>query len=399
MFDAPEPRRAMTPASRPPSPALLAALAALAVVAAVPATQAAAPAASAAPKPALTVTVVEPQRSTLALTLPANGNIAAWQEASVGAEGQGLRLAEVLVNVGDAVRKGQLLASFASDLPAADLAATRAAVAEAEAARSAAAADAARARELQPSGALSAQQVQQYLTAEASTKARVESLRAQLKSQELRLAQTRVLAPDAGIISARAATVGAVVPPGIELFRLIRQGRLEWRAEVPAGELHRLQPGQVARLTGPAGQAVQARVRMVGPTVDAATRNGLVYVDLPAGGHGFKPGMHARGQFEFGASQALTLPQAAVVLREGFAYVFRLGAQNKVAQVKVAVGRRVGDRVEITSGLDAGAKVVASGGGFLADGDTVRVVAAPTPSAPSAPAAPAAPAPAPAASR
>jgi hypothetical protein len=86
--------------------------------------------------------------------------------------------------------------------------------------------------------------------------------------------------------------------------------------------------------------------------------------------------MFARGEFEIGASSGLTLPQAAVVQREGFSYVFRVGADNRAVQTKVGVGRRVGDRIEIVSGLDAKARVVAQGGGFLADGDLVRVVEA-----------------------
>jgi len=112
--------------------------------------------------------------------------------------------------------------------------------------------------------------------------------------------------------------------------------------------------------------------------VDPATRNGLVYVDLPAPGAA-RAGMFARGEFDVGSSSALTLPQSAVVLRDGFAYVFAVDAEGKVRQRKVATGRRAGERVEITGGLDAGARVVASGGGFLADGDTVRVVPAAAP--------------------
>ena len=121
--------------------------------------------------------------------------------------------------------------------------------------------------------------------------------------------------------------------------------------------------------------AVSGRVRMVAPTVDPATRNGLVYVDLPQPGPA-KPGMFARGSFEIGRSAALTLPQGAVLLRDGFSYVFVVGADAKVLQAKVTVGRRQGDRGEITGGLDAAARVVAAGGGFLADGDLVRVVPA-----------------------
>lgn len=334
------------------------------------------PPAAAAPgtKPALTVTVARPLPAILPLRVMANGNIAAWQEASVGAESHGLRLAEVRVNVGDVVRRGQLLAVFASESVAADVAMVRAALAEAEALQAEAVVNAARARELQPSGVVSAQQTAQYQTAERTAAARVEAQRAALQAQQLRLAKAQVQAPDDGVISARLATVGAVVPAGAELFRMIRSSRLEWRAEVPAAELAQLRPGQVVRVIAVGAGAVTGRVRMVGPTVDTATRNGLVYVDLPAPGAA-RAGMFARGEIELGSTTALTLPQSAVLLRDGFHVVLRVGADQRVQQAKVTVGRRAGDRIEITGGIDGAARVVASGSAFLADGDLVRVVA------------------------
>ncbi len=328
-------------------------------------------------KPALTVTVTQPQAANLPLKISANGNIAAWQEASVGTEANGLRLAEVRANVGDVVKKGQVLAVFAADTVMADVAQAKAAVAEAEATLAEAAANAQRARDLQPAGALSGQQINNYLTSERTAQARLEAVRAAARVQQLRLAQTQVVAPDHGIISARSATVGAVLPAGQELFRLIRQGRLEWRAEVPSSELARVKVGLPATVAATSGAApVVGKVRMVAPTVDPQTRNGIVYVDLGTTRE-VKAGMYARGEFDIGNSNALTLPQTAVVLRDGFSYVLRVGADSKVSQAKVGVGRRVGDRIEITSGLDATAKVVAAGGGFLSDGDTVKVVDAP----------------------
>ena len=196
-----------------------------------------APQPQAAVRPALTVTTVLPQRVNLPLSLAANGNIAAWQEAIVGAEAGGLRLTEVHVNVGDRVRQGQLLATLAGDTLQAEVAQSRASLAEAEAAAADAANNAQRARTLQGTGALSAAQINQYLTAEKTAQARVEAAQALLQAQQVRLSQAHVYAPDSGIISARAATVGAVVAGGTELFRLIRQGRLEWRAEVTSAEL------------------------------------------------------------------------------------------------------------------------------------------------------------------
>ena len=333
--------------------------------------------AAAAVKPALTVNVTQAQSGSFPVRISGSGSIAAWQEASIGTEANGLRLNDVKVNVGDVVKRGQVLATFAPDTVQADLAQIRASVAEAEATLAEAAGNAQRARELDASGALSAQQINQYLTLERTAQARLNAQKALLQTQQLRLRQTQVVAPDAGIISARSATVGAVLPAGQELFRLIRQGRLEWRGEVASNDLARINPGMTVNLVGPSGQNVVGKVRMVAPTVDPGTRNGLVYVDLPPGntaGNAVRAGMFARGDFELGSSPALTLPQSAVVLRDGFSYVYTVAENNKVSQVKVQAGRRVGDRIEITGGLNAKDRVVASGAGFLGDGDTVKVV-------------------------
>ncbi len=324
-------------------------------------------------QPALTVAITSPRSDTLPIRIAANGNITAWQEASVGTEAHGLRLAEVNVNVGDVVRRGQVLATFASESVSAELAQSRAAVAEAAAALADARDNVRRAQHLQTTGALSAQQIQQYVTAQRTAQARMEASQAAAKTQRLRLAQTRVLAPDDGIISARSATVGAVLPAGQELFRLIRQGRLEWRAEVAASDLAKLKPGLLAQVTPVGGETITGTVRMVAPTVDTQTRNGLVYVDLPSAAS-VRAGMYARGEFAVGADRMMTLPQSAVVLRDGFTYVMCVGASSNVNQTKVTVGRRAGDRVEITGGVELSARVVAAGGDFLGDGDLVRVV-------------------------
>ncbi len=276
------------------------------------------------------------------------------------------------------MRRGQLLARLQSDTLTAERAATQAALAEAEAVLAQARLEAERDRALQAGGALSAQQLQQTLTAETTARTRVQALKARLQADEVRLAQTRLLAPDDGLISARLATVGAVAQPGQELFRLIRQGRIEWRAELSGADMARLSPGTAVRLT-PAGTdtVLEGRVRQIAPTVDPATRQGLVYVDLTPGAAASpvaRPGMLARGEFQLGGSEALTLPQGAVLLREGFSIVMRIEADARVREVKVRTGRRVGDRVEILEGLDAQARVVAQGAGFLGDGDRVKVV-------------------------
>ena len=339
------------------------------------------PAAAGTAKPALTVTVVSAQQSELPVNLSASGNIAAWQETIIGAEVSGLRLSDVRANVGDVVKSGQVLATFVADSLQTEVAQQQAAVAEAEAAREQAAANVVRARVLADTGGMSKQEIEQYLIAGKTADARLQAAQAALMAANIRLRHTQVLAPDDGIISARAATLGSVAQPGQELFRLIRDGRLEWRGEVAAADLARVRPGQrvVLSLPGEGSQRASGRVRMVAPTIDEKTRNGLVYVDLTERGSA-RAGMYVKGDFELGSAGALTVPQQAVVVRDGFSFVFSVGADNRVAQLKVATGRRNGERVEVLQGLKPGQPVVAAGAGFLNDGDLVAV-SAPKPAA------------------
>lgn len=329
----------------------------------------------AAARPALTVSLISPETQDWPQSLAANGNVVAWQEAVIGAEIANYRITEVLAQVGDRVKKGQVLARIASDTVASELAEARASVAELEASAAEAKGNSERAGELKAKGFYSTQLNNQYQTAEQTTRARLEAARARQQAAALRMSKTSVLAPDDGVISARSATVGSLTQPGQELFRLIRGGRLEWRAEVPSADLAAVREGMPASLVNPNGETVQGKVRAVAPSVDAQTRNGLVYVDLPANS-AVRAGMFARGEFELGRKPALTLPQSAVVRREGFAYVFRLEGADRVVQIKIVPGRQQGERIEIVSGLAAGARVVESGVGFLADGDLVKVVAA-----------------------
>ena len=323
-------------------------------------------------KPALTVTTASAKSMELSQGLAANGLVAPWQEASVGAEVGGLKLTEVNVNVGDVVRKGQVLASLSPSSVQIDLINLKAQVAEAEANLADAKANAERGRQLDQTGAISAQQVAQFFTAEKTAQARLDAARSRIKAEELRLSYTKVLASDAGVISARTATLGAVVQPGQELFRLIRQGRLEWRGEITASELSQIKVGQSVLVDAPDLTQVRGKIRMIAPTVDAQTRNALIYVDLPSSG-ALKSGMLVKGMFELGRSNALTVPQSAISRRDGFSNLFVMESADRVKLVKVETGQRIGDRIEIVKGLAASAQFVVNGVGFLNDGDLVRV--------------------------
>ncbi|MNM33063.1 Multidrug resistance protein MdtA precursor [compost metagenome] len=331
------------------------------------------PTSSPAAPPALTVNSIFAVAQQWPQTLNAVGTITAWQEVVIGAEIGGQRLSRLLVDIGDQVKQGQLLAQLSPGTLEADLNAGRAALQEAEvnAAEMGRAAD--RARTLQGTEVLSAQAIDQALAAGDAAQARLAAARARVQGDTLRLAYTQVRAPDDGVISARLAVEGALVQEGAEIMRLQRQGRLEWRAELPGPELARVAPSQTVVIKPGGTQAIEGRVRMISPQVDPQSRTGIVYVDLqPAAA--VRAGLFARGELLLDQHTVLTLPETAVLLRDGFSYVFRIEG-DKVRQQKVTLGVRRGDRVEIREGLAADTAVVESGVGFLADGVMVRVVA------------------------
>lgn len=323
-------------------------------------------------KPALTVTVIQPELQNWKQNFTANGNIAAWQEVVIGSELSGQRITKVNVNVGDSVQRGQVLAEINSESIRAELATAKANYAEAKAVLADASINNQRIQQLKNTGAISQQEATKYLTSQSTAQARLDAAKAQIDSNQLRLTQTQVIAPDHGVISARTATVGSLAQTGQELFRLIRDNRLEWRAEVTSTDLYKLKKGMTAHITSPdpSRSAVSGSVRMIAPVIDPQTRYGLVYVDIPTT-DAVRMGMFVKGAFDLGEKPALTVPQTAVLLRDGFSYVFIVNKDNRVTQQKVTLGRRLNDRVEIVD-LAANTQLVASGTGFLSDGDLIK---------------------------
>lgn len=329
------------------------------------------PSSSPAAPPALTVKPAFAVAQQWPRTLSGVGSIAAWQEVVIGAEIGGQRLSRLLVDVGDRVKQGQLLAQLSTGTLEADLGASRATLQEAEVIAAEAGRAADRARALQGTDGLSAQALDQALSADDAAQARLAAARARVQADSLRLAYTEIRAPDDGVISARFAVEGGLVHEGTEIMRLQRQGRLEWRAELPGPELTGVALGQTAVIKLGGTQAIEGRVRMISPQVDPQSRTGIVYVDLPST-TAARAGLFARGEFLLDQREVLTLPETAVLLRNGFSYVFCIEG-DKVRQRKVTLGARRGERVEIREGLTADVAVVESGVGFLSDGVTVRV--------------------------
>ena len=328
-------------------------------------------------KAMLSVEVTRPQAVQWPMTLVLNGSIYPWQEALVSAEISGLRIRQVMVDVGAQVSKGQPLVLLSDETVKADLQKQLATVEKDKAALAEARSNADRAQEIRDSGALSAQKINEYMIALQTAKANLALSEAELENQKIRLRQTQVVAPDDGVVSSRSANLGNVVSAGTELFKLIRQGRIEWRGEVNADQQAALHAGQTVSLNLPGGKVVAGKVRLISPTVDDNTRNALVYVDIPK--NSAKPGMYVQGTVDTGQQHGLAVPLSAVTYRDGFAYVFEVGAadargMSRITQRKVKTGRTRGEQIEVLSGIEAESSVVLSGGAFLNDGDTVKIV-------------------------
>jgi len=331
-----------------------------------------------------TVTVATVQSVDLARTLTVSGTISAWEEVPVGAETGGLVATAVYVDEGSYVRQGQAMVKLNDDVLRAQLAQQDASVKSAEAlvAQQDAALD--RARELRERGYLSQAGLD---TAEANHRtaaAQLDAARAARSETATRLAQTTIRAPVSGRVISRSVTRGQIVQPGTELFRVVRDGRLELDAQVPESDLSLVRSGMTAvvtsdRANGPTG----GRVRIVTPEVDPQTRLGVARIALNSGSE-LKTGMFARAEIALGQLPALVVPSEAVIYREGEAGVYVVGSDSTVRFVEVRTGAREGPNVAIDSGLEAGQRVVVKGAGFLGDGDRVTVAPA-TPAAPAAP--------------
>ena len=199
----------------------------------------------------------------------------------------------------------------------------------------------------------------------------MQAAQAALAETTARRGQTDVRAPVSGLITARSVVKGQIVAAGTELFRLVRDGRLELNAQVPEQDLATVRAGMPATVMAN-GVSTTGVVRIVTPQVDPQTRVGLARIAVAAGSK-LKPGMFATASISGGAPASLTVPQQAIVYRTDQSGVYVIDATSHVHFRPVKTGERAGDAVEVLAGLTPGQRVVAQGAGFLTDGDLVRV--------------------------
>lgn len=321
----------------------------------------------------LTVSTGQVQRVDFTRYLSVNGTVNAWQEVVIAPEVGGYRVEEVLVDVGDYVQAGQELVRLSTALLETDVAARAAALKQREAERVNADLAFERGKTVAAQNLLAASDLDRLESEAIGAIGRVEAAKADLEAAEVRLRFARVTAPDEGVISARNVSVGQIAQAGSELLRLLRQNRIEWRGEVPEADLPSLRVGQNVTITSVDGREHIGTIRIVSPTVNTNTHNGMVYVDV-ASDDALRPGMFARGQIEVSQAQALVVPLNAMVSSDGYHYVYVVGADRTVSRKIIETGVIQGDSIEVLKGLEPGATIVTSGAGFLKDGDLVNVV-------------------------
>lgn len=307
-----------------------------------------------------------------------SGAVAPVEDMQLGVEVTGLRVTELRVDVGERVRRGQVLLRLDSRMLDSELAQANAALREAEAGAALARANLARGENLAKDRFISATQLDELRAARTQSEARTGTARAFRDGAALRRSFAELRAPADGIISKRLVQPGQVVMAGSELLRLTKNGRLEWRAELPVTQLSSIKPGDRISLRSQAGAIVEGRVRAVSPGVDPATRTGTVYADLPTP-DGLTAGAYLEGRIDTGIVDTTAVPINAVVLRDGFPTLFRVvnkDGGSVVRAVRVRTGAKIDGIVELLEGPNAGTQVVVKGAGFLADGDRVRVVPA-----------------------
>jgi HlyD family secretion protein len=320
----------------------------------------------------MTVTATPLERVELTRTISMNGSVYAWQDVIISSEVGGYRVAEVYVDVGDRVRKGQRLVSLSTALLQAEVATKQAALKQREAELMNAQASLERGRTLATTNLLSKADLDRLTSEQLASESRLESARADLETSQLRLKFTEVLAPDDGIVTSRTVTVGQIAQAGNEMLRILRNGRVEWRGEAPETRLTDLAPGQGVSVMTADGTPFHGKIRVVSPTISANDRTALVYVDLPSDER-LRPGMFARGEIATGTGPAYMVPLESVVSSDGYSYVFVLSEGNVVARRRIETGAIHDGSIEVIDGVEAGERIVNKGAGFLKDGDLVSV--------------------------
>jgi HlyD family secretion protein len=320
---------------------------------------------------AVRVAQVQPQAITGALA--ASGDLIPREEAAVYAEVGGFRVAKVMVDVGDSVKKGQTLVELDPAMIQAQLLQAQAQAAQAEANALQAEDQASRVKDLDDKGVLSQEAIDQRRFQARAARATANAQAAGLKDVRTRVSKLAVTAPVGGIVLERTVRPGDMSSTAgtTPWFRLARDGEIELNAQLSENDLARIKPGQPAKVTLPSGAVVAGVVRLVSPQIDPQTKLGAVRIHLPVS-RDIRAGGFGRAVFSDVGGVGLAVPETAVRYDADGAAVMVVGADNRVHRALVQTGQRGSGLVQLLKGPPAGTRVVQNAAAFLLDGDLIK---------------------------
>ncbi|MDE2562884.1 MAG: efflux RND transporter periplasmic adaptor subunit [Sphingomonadales bacterium] len=323
------------------------------------------------------VTVVSPGRTSVSKAVVASGSLAARRELPVGIAGEGGKVVSVLVDAGDWVKAGQVLAVVDRSVQSEQIVAQSANVSVADANARLAQANLDRAEKLVDRGFISKADIDKLTATRDGAVAQVRVAQATLGQLRASAARLNVVAPNAGLVLTRGIEPGQVIGPGTGvLFSIAKDGEMEMQAHVSEADLAAMTVGENATVV-PVGsqQTFTGQIWQVAPTVNKDTREGVVRIAL-AYNPALRPGGFATATIRSGRVDAPLLPESAILSDSKGSYVFVVGKDNKVERRDVATGVVTENGIAVVRGLTGSERVVLRAGGFLNPGDKIKPVAA-----------------------
>lgn len=305
----------------------------------------------------------------------ATGRLVVREEAAVGSELPGYRVATVYVDEGDWVKQGQAMAKLDDALLQAQIAQAEATLATQRANVDFKKSQLSRAESLEQEGAFSKELLEQRRMETAGAQASLAASQAQVNEMKVRQSRMILRAPVAGMVLQRAIRPGEIstAAAATTYFRIARDGLIELDAEMPDAKLAYLKEGSPAVVTLTTGETVQGKVRFISPRVDQNTSLGRARIELPFDA-ALRPGSFAEARFGSSAASVLTVPAGAIRYEAGGPSVMLVNENNSVKQVPVKLGERSGDYVQLIEGPAAGSRVLAVGASFTLDGDVIQPI-------------------------
>jgi RND family efflux transporter MFP subunit len=308
---------------------------------------------------ALSVTYVQPVQKTILETLNVTGATMARDEIMVSTELSGMRVREVLADVGDSVEKGQVLAVLDGESLNNQLAQLDS---EYERSRD----EFNRMNAIKNSGAVSKENLLQRQSAMKVAKARLDDARLNVK-------RSTIVAPESGLIFERKATIGALINTSEPLYRIARGHEIEIEASIPEAELSKLIKDQKTEIVlNGAAHPIEGKIRLITPYIDPSSRSAKIRITgdkLPV----TAVGLFATVRLVLGEKQGTVLPATALQRDEQGLFVWSLDTTNKAVRLPITLLTRTTDEIMV-EGVSADSRIIARAGAFVKEGEEVNVV-------------------------